>query len=73
MKEKTIKELAVELTVEVTDLCNTIKGKTVFTNQLLRSYHCGGGYTVHQIQPVDMFPHTEHVEVVTLMTRKETN
>ena len=37
MHEKTIKELAVELTVEVTDLCDTIKGKTVFTNQLLRS------------------------------------
>ena len=37
MEEKNIKELAVELTVEITDLCDKIKGKTVFTNQLLRS------------------------------------
>ena len=37
MEEKSIKELAVELTVEITDLCDKIKGKTVFTNQLLRS------------------------------------
>ena len=37
MNEKTIKELAVELTVEVSELCDTIKAKTVFTNQLLRS------------------------------------
>ena len=37
MEEKTIKELAVELTVEVTELCDKIKAKTVFTNQLLRS------------------------------------
>ncbi|MBO7401236.1 MAG: four helix bundle protein [Clostridia bacterium] len=37
MEEKTIKELAVELTVEVTELCDLIKAKSVFTNQLLRS------------------------------------
>ena len=37
MGEKSIKELAVELTVEMTALCETIKGKSVFTNQLLRS------------------------------------
>ena len=37
MKEKTIKELAVDLTVEATFACDQIKGKTVFTNQLLRS------------------------------------
>ncbi len=37
MEEKTIKELAVELTVEITELCDSIKAKTVFTNQLLRS------------------------------------
>ncbi len=30
-----------------------------------------GGYTVHQIQPVDMFPHTEHVETVVLMAKTE--
>lgn len=37
MEQKTIKELAVELTVEVNDLCDHIKAKAVFTNQLLRS------------------------------------
>ena len=29
-----------------------------------------GGYTVKKIQPVDMFPHTEHVETVVLLTHK---
>ena len=28
-----------------------------------------GGYTVRKIQPVDMFPYTEHVEVATLLER----
>ena len=28
-----------------------------------------GGYRVKRIQPVDMFPHTEHVETVVLMSR----
>ncbi len=37
MAEKSIKELAVDLTVEITELCDTIKAKSVFTNQLLRS------------------------------------
>ena len=37
MKEKTIKELAVELTVELTELCDSIKAKSIYTNQLLRS------------------------------------
>lgn len=37
MNDKTIKELAVELTVEVTAICDNIKGRSVFTNQLLRS------------------------------------
>ncbi len=37
MNDKTIKELAVELTVEITAICDNIKGKAVFTNQLLRS------------------------------------
>ena len=36
MNEKTIKELAVELTVELTILCDGIKGRSVFVNQLLR-------------------------------------
>ena len=34
---KTIKELAVELTIEITAVCDTIKGRAVFLNQLLRS------------------------------------
>ena len=29
------------------------------------------GYKVKKIQPVDMFPHTEHVECVVCLTRKE--
>ena len=37
MKEKTIKELAVELTVELTELCDSIKARSIYTNQLLRS------------------------------------
>ena len=37
MNDKTIKELAVELTVETTAVWDSIKGRAVFTNQLLRS------------------------------------
>ena len=37
MNDKTIKELAVELIVETTSVCDNIKGRSVFTNQLLRS------------------------------------
>lgn len=37
MDNKTIKELAVELTVEMTMICDTLKGRSVFVNQLLRS------------------------------------
>ncbi len=37
MKNKTIKELAVELIVETTEICDAIKGRSVFVNQLLRS------------------------------------
>ena len=29
------------------------------------------GYKVEKIQPVDMFPHTNHVETVVLMTRTD--
>ena len=32
----TIKELSVELVVEITSVCDNIKGRAVFTNQLLR-------------------------------------
>ena len=31
----------------------------------------GGGYRVRKIQPVDMFPHTSHVETVVEMTRQK--
>ncbi len=37
MNNKTIKELAVELIVETTMICDELKGRAVFTNQLLRS------------------------------------
>jgi four helix bundle protein len=37
MENKTIKELAVELTVEITAICDSMKGRSVFVNQLLRS------------------------------------
>lgn len=37
MNEKTIKELAVELTVEVTEMCDQIKSRSVYKNQLMRS------------------------------------
>lgn len=37
MDNKTIKELAVELTVEITAICDNLKGRSVFVNQLLRS------------------------------------
>ncbi len=37
MENKTIKELAVELTVETTAVCDNIKGRSAFINQLLRS------------------------------------
>ena len=34
---KTIKELAVELTIEITNVCDNLKGRAVFVNQLLRA------------------------------------
>ena len=37
MNDKTIKGLAVELIVETTAICDKIKGRSVFVNQLLRS------------------------------------
>jgi four helix bundle protein len=37
MENKTIKELAVGLTVEITTICDAIKGRSVFVNQLLRA------------------------------------
>ena len=29
------------------------------------------GYAVRHVQPVDMFPHTNHVETVVLLTKEE--
>ncbi len=37
MNDKSIKELSIELTVEITATCDNIKGRSVFINQLLRS------------------------------------
>ena len=37
MERRTIKELAVELTVEITMICDALKGRSVFSNQLLRA------------------------------------
>ena len=37
MNEKTIKDLAVELTVDITLICDDIKKRSVFVNQVLRS------------------------------------
>ena len=34
---KTIRELAADLTIETTAICDNIKGRAVFVNQLLRS------------------------------------
>jgi 23S rRNA (uracil1939-C5)-methyltransferase len=28
------------------------------------------GFRIEHVQPVDMFPHTQHVETVVLMTKK---
>ena len=45
MDNKTIKELAIELTVEITYLCDNINGRSVFTRQLLRSCSSIGANT----------------------------
>lgn len=35
------------------------------------NYMTEHGYKLEKVQPVDMFPHTEHVETVVLMSRKD--
>lgn len=45
MHDKTIKELAVELTVDLTEICDNIKGRKVYTNQVLRSCSSIGANT----------------------------
>ena len=37
MDNKTIKELAIELTVEITGTCDNIRGRSVYINQLMKS------------------------------------
>ena len=37
MANITIRELAIELTVEITQICDNIKGRSVFVNQILKS------------------------------------
>ena len=37
MSEKTIKDLALELTVEVTFVCDKIQKRSIFVNQLMRA------------------------------------
>ena len=37
MEKQSIKELAIELAVEITELCENVKAKAVYANQLLRS------------------------------------
>ena len=37
------------------------------------AYLTKNGYKARKIQPVDMFPHTEHIETVVLLTKKEIN
>jgi four helix bundle protein len=37
MPNITIRELAIELTVEITQICDNIKGRSVFVNQILKS------------------------------------
>ncbi len=51
MNDKTIKELAVELTVETTVLCDNIKGRSVFINQLLRLLFDWSKFSRSQICP----------------------
>ena len=37
MNNKTIKELSLELTIEATNICDNIKGRSIYVNQLLRA------------------------------------
>ena len=34
-------------------------------------YLCANGYRLERIRPVDMFPHTVHVETVVLIQRED--
>lgn len=45
MSEKSIRERAIELTVDVTELCDNITGRTVYKNQLLRACSSIGANT----------------------------
>ena len=56
---KTIKELAVELTIEITAICDNIKGRSIFINQLLRSCSSIGAnsYEAKYAQSIADFVH----------------
>ena len=41
------------------------------TQQRDLQYLCSKGWKVHWIQPVDLFPHTEHVETVVLLSQQK--
>ena len=45
MEKQSIKELAIELAVEITELCENVKAKAVYANQLLRSCSSIGANT----------------------------
>lgn len=61
----------------LTALCSLFPRRVVYIScnpetlardlEILRQNH----YRVEKLQPVDMFPHTQHIEVVTLLTRSE--
>ena len=62
----------------ITALLNANPGKIVYIScnpeTLARDLRLltEGGYAVRKIQPVDMFPHTEHVETVCLLSKLST-
>ena len=37
MEKKTVRELSIDLTVDITTVCDPIRGRSIFINQLLRS------------------------------------
>lgn len=45
MSDKTIKDLAIEFTVDVTSACDAIKGRGIYVNQLLRACSSIGANT----------------------------
>ena len=52
MAEATIKELAIELTVEATTICDRIQGRSIFINQLLRCCSSIGATAMRLSMPI---------------------